>query len=97
VEKINSVRTLIEHADGLTEEAFTPHAVMHRMKEDRTLEVIAVDVDGIMSGKVADIPIQNNDVLFIPTKQEMMVEQTLTIHGEVQYPGIYKYADNENT
>ena len=93
--EINSVRTLIEHADGLTEEAFTPHAVMHRMKEDRTLEVIAVDVDGIMSGKVADIPIQNNDVLFIPTKQEMMVEQTLTIHGEVQYPGIYKYADNE--
>ena len=24
-----------------------------------------------------------------------MVERTITIHGEVQYPGIYKYADNE--
>ncbi len=92
---INSVRSLIEHADGLREEAFTARAVMHRMKKDRTLEVVPVDVEGIMDGSVADMPIQNNDVLFIPTKQEMMEEQTITIHGEVQYPGIYKYADNE--
>ncbi len=92
---INSVRTLIEHADGLREEAFTARAVMHRMKKDRTLEVVPVDVEGILAGTVPDIPIQNNDVLFIPTKQEMMEEQTITIHGEVQYPGIYKYADNE--
>lgn len=92
---INSVKTLIEHADGLREEAFTAHAVMHRMKKDRTLEVVPVDVEGILDGTVPDIPIQNNDVLFIPTKQEMMEEQTITIHGEVQYPGIYRYADNE--
>lgn len=92
---INSVRTLIENAEGLREEAFTARAVMHRMKPDRTLEVIPVDIEGIMSGKTADIPLQSNDVLFIPTKQEMMEERTLTIHGEVCYPGIYKYADNE--
>lgn len=92
---INSVRTLIENADGLKEEAFTTRAVMHRMKPDRTLEVIPVDVEGILAGRTADIPIQNNDVLFIPTKQEMMEEQTITIHGEVFYPGVYKYADNE--
>ena len=90
---INSVKTLIEH--GLREEAFTARAVMHRMKKDRTLEVVPVDVEGILDGTVPDIPIQNNDVLFIPTKQEMMEEQTITIHGEVQYPGIYRYADNE--
>lgn len=92
---INSVKTLIEHADGLREEAFTARAVMHRMKKDRTLEVVPVDVEGILDGTVPDIPIQNNDVLFIPTKQEMMEEQTIIIHGEVQYPGIYRYADNE--
>lgn len=92
---INSVKTLIEHADGLREEAFTARAVMHRMKKDRTLEVVPVDVEGILDGTIPDIPIQNNDVLFIPTKQEMMEEQTITIHGEVQYPGIYRYADNE--
>jgi hypothetical protein len=92
---INSVRTLIQHAEGLTEDAFTNRAVMHRMKDDRTLKVIPVDIKGIMSGAVADIPLKENDVLFIPTKQTAMSERTITIQGEVQYPGIYKYADDE--
>ena len=94
-EQVNSVRTLVEHAEGLTEQAFTARAIMHRMKADRTLEVLSVDIAGIMDGKVADIPLRENDVLFIPTKQEMMTERTITIRGEVQFPGIYKYADNE--
>ena len=92
---VSSVKELIELADGVTEEAFTPHAVMHRMKADRTLEVLSVDVQGILNGSVADIPLQNEDVLFIPTKQDINAEQTITIHGEVRYPGVYKYADNE--
>ena len=94
-EQVNSVRSLIEHADGLKEEAFTNRAVIHRMKEDRTLEVVSVDVAGIMSGKVADVPLKENDVLFIPTKRERMSDRTITIRGEVQYPGVYKYAENE--
>ena len=68
---------------------------MHRMRPDRTLEVIPVDVEGILSGNLPDVPMQANDVLFIPTKQEMMEDQTITIHGEVHYPGVYKYASNE--
>lgn len=92
---IHSVRTLIEYAEGLTEDAFTNRAIIHRMKEDRTLEVIAVDVKGILKGTVADIPLKKNDVLFIPTKSESQTQKTLTIHGEVHYPGVYVYADNE--
>lgn len=93
--EVNSVRTLIERAEGTTEDAFTDHAVMHRMKPDRTLEVLSVDVAGIMSGKTADIPLRENDVLFIPTKTSRIRERTVTIRGEVQFPGIYTYADNE--
>jgi len=92
---ITTVRELLESCEGVTEEAFTTRAVMHRMKEDRTLQVISVDIEGIMKGRVPDMALKPNDVLFIPTKQEMMEEQTITIHGEVQYPGVYKYADNE--
>ena len=94
-EQVNTVKALLEQAEGVTEEAFTAHAVMHRLRPDRTLEVVQVDIDGIMNGTVADIPLKNEDVLFVPTKQEIMEEQTITIHGEVQYPGIYKYAANE--
>ena len=92
---ISTVKELIEQADGVTEEAFTPHAVMHRMKADRTLEVVQVDVQGILNGTVADIPLKNEDVLFVPTRQDVHEEQTITIHGEVMYPGVYKYAANE--
>lgn len=92
---ISSVKQLIESAEGVTEEAFTPHAVMHRMKADRTLEVLSVDLQGILNGQVADIPLRNEDVLYVPSKKELQEEQTITIHGEVMYPGIYKYADNE--
>ena len=93
--EINTVRKLIEAAGGLKEEAFTAHAVMHRLKDDRTREVLRLDIEGILDGTKADIPLKPNDELFIPTKQDMMEEQTLTIHGEVHYPGIYKYASNE--
>ena len=94
--RINSVRELVEAADGLTEVAFAPHAVLHRKKADRTLEVISVDIDGILTGRIADVPLQNEDVLFIPTKTEAQEQRTITIHGEVFYPGIYTYADNES-
>ena len=94
-DNIYSVKTLLERAEGVTEEAFTTHAVMHRMKADRTLEALSVDLQGIMDGTVADIPLKNEDVLFIPTRIESQVEQTIAIHGEVQYPGTYKYAENE--
>lgn len=94
-EQVNSVRSLIEHAEGLTEDAFTNRAVMHRMKADRNLEVISVDLAGIMAGNTPDIPLKENDVLFIPTRQDKTTERTLTIRGEVQYPGVYKYAENE--
>jgi protein involved in polysaccharide export with SLBB domain len=94
-EQINSVKTLMEYCEGVTEDAFTAHAVMHRMKKDRTLEVIPVDIAGIMEGTATDIPLQNEDVLFVPTRQDVQEEQTITIHGEVRYPGVYRYAANE--
>lgn len=91
---INSVKTLLEAAEGLREEAFTAHAILHRMKEDRSLEVIQVDVDGIMNNTVSDIALKPNDVLFIPTKQDMVQNRVVTISGEVYRQGTYKYADN---
>lgn len=91
---VNSVKTLIEAANGVTEDAFTTHAVLHRLKEDRSLEVLPIDVRGILDGTVADVPLRNEDVLFIMTQEDMRQERTLTITGEVMSPGTYEYADN---
>lgn len=93
-EQVTTVRSLIEQADGLTEDAFTARAVLHRMRADRSLEVIPVDVAGIMGGTVADIPLANEDVLFIPTQSELISNRYVQINGEVQSPGRYQWAAN---
>ncbi len=91
---INTVRELVNAAEGLREDAFIARAVMHRRKPDLTLEVLPVDLQGLMNGTVADIPLRKDDVLFIPSKLDMQGEQTVKIGGEVNYPGTYLYADN---
>lgn len=93
-DRITSVRSLIDQAQGLTEEAMTSRAVMRRMKPNRTQQVISIDLEGIMNGSVADMPLENEDVLFIPTLAEHQNLRTLTITGEVIFPGVYEYADN---
>ena len=92
-EKVNSVRSLIETADGLTEEAMVSRAVIRRMKPNRTQEVVSVDLKGIMDGSVADVPLLNEDILFIPTLAEHQNLRTLSIDGEVIFPGTYEYAE----
>ncbi len=92
--EINSVRSLIAHAAGVTEDAMTNRGVLHRLKADRSLEVIAVDIKGIMAGTVPDIPLRNEAVLFIPPEADLRQQRTLTITGEVMSPGTYQYADN---
>ena len=91
--EVTTVKGLIEVADGLREDAFTQHAVMHRLKADRTLEVLSVDIQGIMDGTQPDIPLCNEDVLFIPSRKDLTDERKLKIYGEVYYPGTYQYAD----
>ena len=93
-DKVTTVRSLIETASGLTEEAMTSRAVMRRMKANRTQEVVSIDLEGILNGTEADIPLRNEDVVFIPTLAEHQNLRTLTITGEVIFPGVYEYADN---
>lgn len=93
--EINSVKTLVEAAAGVTEEAISQHAVMHRIKADRSLEMISLDLRAIMEGTAPDIALKNEDVIYIASRQERNEKKTVTINGEVAYPGVYRYAENE--
>ena len=92
-DKVTSVRSLIETADGVTEEAMVARAVIRRMKPNRTQEVISVNLKGILDGTAADVPLENEDILFVPTQVEHQNLRTLTIDGEVIFPGTYEYAE----
>lgn len=92
--EISTVRDLITKADGLLEDAFTNRAVLHRENLDKTLEIISVNVKGVLDGTEPDITLQRNDVLFIPSKYDLEAKGTVEISGEVYSPGIFPYAEN---
>ena len=93
--QITSVRALVEAAGGLTEDAFTGRAVMYRMKQDRTLETQSIDLSGIMSGSVPDVPLRNEDVLLVATQTDRISNRVVTITGEVFNPGTYQFSERE--
>lgn len=92
--EVKSVKSLIDYAAGLTESAMSNRAVIHRMRADRTLEVIRVDLAGILKGTAADVTLRNEDVLFVPSLAESQQDQTYSIFGDVYEPGIYQFAYN---
>lgn len=93
--KVNTVRQVIEAADGLTESAVGHHALMYRMNPDRTHTLIPVDINGIINGTVIDMPLESEDILYIPSNEEALKKRVIDISGEVFNPGTYEYADNE--
>lgn len=77
-----TVRSLIEQAGGLTEDAIIARCVMYRMKDDQTLEKQSVDIAGIIAGTVSDVPLRNKDILFVPTQNESMTASIGTFLGK---------------
>ena len=92
--KLNTVRELVEKADGLMADAFTGRAVLYRERENKTREVKQIDIRAIMEGTQPDIPLQKNDVLYIPSIHDLEDLGNVQIFGEVTHPGDYPYADN---
>lgn len=92
--KVNTVRALIEKAQGLMDDAFTNRAVLQRQRDDLTSEIVSVDVRALMNGTIPDIPLRKNDILYIPSIHDLQDLGSVTIYGEVTKPDEYPYADN---
>ena len=91
---LNTVKQLIEKADGVMADAFLGRAVLHRQREDLTKEIVQVDLKGILNGSKPDIALQRNDVLYIPSIHDLQDMGNIEVFGEVARPGKYIYADN---
>lgn len=85
---------LIQKAQGLRPDAFVNRATLYRTQVDYSLAIVPVDVQGVLSGKVADIPLQREDVLNIPSRYELQEEYYLKISGEVNSPGAFAFGEN---
>ena len=91
---LNTVKQLIEKADGVMADAFLGRAVLHREREDLTKEIIQVDLKAILNGSRPDIALKRNDVLYIPSIHDLQDLGNIELFGEVARPGKYIYADN---
>lgn len=92
--QLNTVKQLVEKAEGVMGDAFMGRAVLHREREDLTKEIIQVDLKGILNGTKPDIALQRNDELYIPSIHDLQDIGTISIFGEVARPGEFPFAEN---
>lgn len=92
--QLNTVKLLVEKAEGVMGDAFLGRAVLHREREDLTKEVIQVDLKNILNGTKPDIALQRNDVLYIPSIHDLQDIGTISVFGEVARPGDFPFAEN---
>ena len=92
--QLNTVKQLIEKAEGVMADAFLTRAVLHREREDLTREIIPVDLKNILNGTKPDIALEKNDELYIPSIHDLQDLGSISIFGEVMRPGTFPYADN---
>ena len=91
-DEMHTVRALIGRAEGLKGDAFTARAQLLRERDDLSLELLPLELAGIMEGTSADVELRRNDVLIIPSIPELEERGGVTIGGEVARPGVYPYA-----
>ena len=92
--QLNTVKQLVEKAEGIMGDAFLGRAVLHREREDLTKEVIQVDLKNILNGTKPDIALQRNDELYIPSIHDLQDIGQISVFGEVARPGTFPFAEN---
>ena len=92
--RVSTVRQLIQTAGGLRDDAYRNRAILNRRNADGTMENQTVNLGLLMEGHTDDIRLRKNDILVIPSIDEMRETQVVTIYGEVAFPGAYHYQDN---
>lgn len=89
---VNTVKSLIKKAEGLRGDAFFNRALIDREHEDLSHEIIPVDLNALLNGTAVDIPLQKNDILYIPSVNDLKQEEYVSIHGYVMNPGTFQYS-----
>ena len=92
--ELSTVKDLISKAEGLTDDAYTQRALLYREGPELQLEVMALDLGGILNGTKPDVNLKKNDLLVVSSFAEIQQQGTLSIQGEVAMPGTYPFAEN---
>lgn len=92
--QVNTVKGLIEKAEGLRPDAFRNRAILTRLKADDTEEVITIDLNALMNGTTKDIVLKREDILTIPSLYDLREEYFVVVQGAVNMPDTLAFRDN---
>lgn len=88
LEENPTLRKLIERAEGITPDAFTGRVQLTRRKSDLTFDMLSFDLAKILSGEVADIPLEREDNVEILSVAQLRQARNVRIQGNVLNPGM---------
>ncbi len=91
---LETVRQLINRAEGLRKDAFVNRATIIRERPDLDRENVSFDLGKLMRGEIADIPLMRQDSLTILSIRDLREEYYVTIEGAVNRPDTVQFIAN---
>ena len=88
-----TIKSLLEKAQGLKEEAFAGRANIVRLREDLTKEYLSVDLKAVLRG-TENITLRKEDSLHVFSVLELREKSYVSITGPVKNPGDYPFEDS---
>ncbi len=89
-DNLSTLSQLIAKAEGLRGDEFASRGQITRRKPDFTYEIIPFDVRAAATG-ATDIPLQKEDVVYIPNILELRENYQIIVKGEVNRPDTLPY------
>lgn len=89
-----TLKDLILKAQGLKEDAYNPRGLIVRSKPDLTLEYVSFSPLEAMNDGSGNMLLQPNDKVSVASVSDIKENSTVTIYGEVRFPGTYGYVSN---
>ncbi len=93
-EKIKTVKQLVEHANGLREDAYLNRSILVRKQDNLDPIYLPIDIGKLMRGEIPDVELKREDQLLIKSITEIRQERKVDIEGSINNPGSYNYAEN---
>ena len=92
IDNISSLKELLLKA-GLKEDAYKERAVLRRLQDNFTPQIINFNVNDILAGN-GNIQLKREDEITVASIFSLREKYTISIDGEVNKPGTYEYADS---
>ena len=89
-----TVRQLIQRAEGLRNDAFKNRGMIVRELPNLDKENLSFDLGKLMRGEIADIPLMKQDVVTILSIRDLREEFFINIEGAVNEPAAIPFANN---